>query len=67
MSEQEGKAVLRKKLDTEESRAFWRHVEATAKVVRSWPAWMRGEVEPPVPPQHPGASAAGGPTAEEGE
>ena len=35
-------AVIKNKT-TEENRAFWRHVEAVAAEVRSWPKWMGGD------------------------
>lgn len=37
--------TIRKKLDTEESREFWKFAEETSKQVSSWPAWKRGESE----------------------
>ena len=35
------------RLETEEQREFWAFVEETAKEVRSWPGWMRGERDEP--------------------
>jgi len=36
---------LRRNLTDPESRAFWESVDRTAKEVRRWPGWMRGECE----------------------
>ena len=34
-------------LETEDQREFWAFVEETAREVRSWPGWMRGELDGP--------------------
>ena len=33
---------LKPRMDTPESKAFWKHIEKTAKEVRKWPEWKSG-------------------------
>jgi hypothetical protein len=38
---------IKKKLDDEESKEFWRFAERVSIEVASWPAWKRGETGEP--------------------
>jgi len=39
--------VLTRDMSTKENREYWKYVKDTAREVRSWPAWKRGEAELP--------------------
>jgi hypothetical protein len=38
---------IRKKLDDEESKEFWKFAEKVSIEVATWPAWKRGETGEP--------------------
>jgi hypothetical protein len=39
---------LHKIKDTEENKAFWKHLEENAERVKHWPTWAGGEGKEPI-------------------